>query len=85
MDTATAAQWPDNLNVAVNISAVQFRNPGLMQWLAEANGAGRRVAAGQRAGGRVWLGGPRTGARLWRVGSNLSRSSRRRFLTPSSR
>jgi diguanylate cyclase (GGDEF)-like protein len=28
---ATAAQWPDNLNVAVNISAVQFRNPGLMQ------------------------------------------------------
>jgi predicted signal transduction protein with EAL and GGDEF domain len=28
---ATAAQWPDSLNVAVNISAVQFRNPGLMQ------------------------------------------------------
>jgi len=27
----TAAQWPDNLNIAVNISAVQFRNPGLMQ------------------------------------------------------
>jgi len=28
---ARAAQWPGDLNVAVNISAVQFRNPGLMQ------------------------------------------------------
>jgi EAL domain-containing protein (putative c-di-GMP-specific phosphodiesterase class I) len=28
---ATAAQWPANLRVAVNISAAQFRNPGLMQ------------------------------------------------------
>jgi diguanylate cyclase (GGDEF)-like protein len=28
---ATAAQWPANLHVAVNISAVQFRSPGLMQ------------------------------------------------------
>ncbi|WP_213287017.1 EAL domain-containing protein [Bradyrhizobium sp. sGM-13] len=28
---ATAAQWPDNLQVAVNISAIQFRSPGLMQ------------------------------------------------------
>ena len=27
----TAAQWPENLHIAVNISAVQFRNPGLMQ------------------------------------------------------
>ena len=27
----TAEQWPDNLHIAVNISAVQFRNPGLMQ------------------------------------------------------
>jgi diguanylate cyclase (GGDEF)-like protein len=27
----TAARWPDNLHIAVNISAVQFRNPGLMQ------------------------------------------------------
>jgi diguanylate cyclase (GGDEF)-like protein len=27
----TAARWPDNLHVAVNISAVQFRSPGLMQ------------------------------------------------------
>jgi diguanylate cyclase (GGDEF)-like protein len=27
----TAAQWPEDLHVAVNISAVQFRNPGLMQ------------------------------------------------------
>ncbi|MDB5582560.1 MAG: diguanylate cyclase, partial [Bradyrhizobium sp.] len=28
---ATAAGWPDDLHVAVNISAVQFRHPGLMQ------------------------------------------------------
>jgi diguanylate cyclase (GGDEF)-like protein len=28
---ATAAQWPDDLHVAVNISAIQFRSPGLMQ------------------------------------------------------
>jgi diguanylate cyclase (GGDEF)-like protein len=28
---ATAAKWPGDLQVAVNISAVQFRNPGLMQ------------------------------------------------------
>src|SRR5450631_1416904 len=28
---ATAAQWPGDFHVAVNISAVQFRNPGLMQ------------------------------------------------------
>ena len=28
---ATAARWPDNLHVAVNISAIQFRSPGLMQ------------------------------------------------------
>jgi diguanylate cyclase (GGDEF)-like protein len=28
---ATAAQWPGETSVAVNISAVQFRNPGLMQ------------------------------------------------------
>jgi len=28
---ATAAQWPADLRVAVNISAVQFRSPGLMQ------------------------------------------------------
>jgi len=28
---ATAAKWPGNLHVAVNISAVQFRSPGLMQ------------------------------------------------------
>jgi diguanylate cyclase (GGDEF)-like protein len=27
----TAARWPGELRVAVNISAVQFRNPGLMQ------------------------------------------------------
>jgi diguanylate cyclase (GGDEF)-like protein len=28
---ATAAQWPGDLRVAVNISAAQFRGPGLMQ------------------------------------------------------
>ena len=28
---ATAAQWPADLHVAVNISAAQFRSPGLMQ------------------------------------------------------
>jgi diguanylate cyclase (GGDEF)-like protein len=28
---ATAAKWPGDLHVAVNISAVQFRSPGLMQ------------------------------------------------------
>ncbi len=28
---ATAARWPGDLSVAVNISAVQFRSPGLMQ------------------------------------------------------
>jgi diguanylate cyclase (GGDEF)-like protein len=28
---ATAAKWPGDARVAVNISAVQFRNPGLMQ------------------------------------------------------
>ncbi len=33
---ATAAQWPENLNVAVNISAAQFRNPGLMQHIVGA-------------------------------------------------
>src|SRR5437868_1382945 len=38
---ATAAQWPDNLNVAVNISAVQFRNPGLMQVIVGALAASR--------------------------------------------
>src|SRR4029453_14773735 len=33
---ATAAQWPDNLHVAVNISAIQFRSPGLMQMIVSA-------------------------------------------------
>src|SRR5260221_10660338 len=32
----TAAKWPGHLRVAVNISAVQFRNPGLMQVVVEA-------------------------------------------------
>ena len=27
----TAAQWPEHLHVAINISAAQFRSPGLMQ------------------------------------------------------
>jgi len=33
---ATAARWPDELHVAVNISAIQFRNPGLMQVIVSA-------------------------------------------------
>ena len=32
----TAARWPDHLRVAINISAVQFRNPGLMQVIVSA-------------------------------------------------
>jgi diguanylate cyclase (GGDEF)-like protein/PAS domain S-box-containing protein len=32
----TAAQWPDHLHVAVNISASQFRNTGLMQVIVNA-------------------------------------------------
>ncbi len=38
---ATAARWPGNLNVAVNISAVQFRSPGLMQVIVGALAASR--------------------------------------------
>jgi diguanylate cyclase (GGDEF)-like protein/PAS domain S-box-containing protein len=33
---ATAARWPGNLHVAVNISAIQFRSPGLMQVIVSA-------------------------------------------------
>jgi diguanylate cyclase (GGDEF)-like protein/PAS domain S-box-containing protein len=33
---ATAALWPDDLHVAVNISAIQFRSPGLMQVIVSA-------------------------------------------------
>ncbi|GAC1339324.1 MAG: hypothetical protein NVSMB20_15600 [Bradyrhizobium sp.] len=33
---ATAAQWPKNLHVAVNISATQFRSPSLMQHIVGA-------------------------------------------------
>jgi diguanylate cyclase (GGDEF)-like protein len=36
---ATAAAWPEHLNVAVNISAAQFRSPGLMQVIVGALGA----------------------------------------------
>jgi diguanylate cyclase (GGDEF)-like protein len=36
---ATAAQWPEHLHVAVNISAIQFRSPGLMQVIVGALGA----------------------------------------------
>jgi diguanylate cyclase (GGDEF)-like protein len=32
----TAALWPDDLHVAVNISAIQFRSPGLMQVIVSA-------------------------------------------------
>jgi diguanylate cyclase (GGDEF)-like protein len=35
----TAAQWPQDLHVAVNISAAQFRSPGLMQVIVGALGA----------------------------------------------
>src|SRR6185436_12033304 len=28
---ATAAQWPENLRIAVNLSPAQFRSPGLLQ------------------------------------------------------
>ena len=33
---ATAARWPENLHVAVNISAMQFRSPGLLQVIVAA-------------------------------------------------
>jgi diguanylate cyclase (GGDEF)-like protein len=32
----TAAQWPEQLSVAVNISAIQFRNPGLLRVIVSA-------------------------------------------------
>ncbi|MDI1263219.1 MAG: PAS-domain containing protein, partial [bacterium] len=32
----TAARWPEHLHVAVNISAIQFRSPGLMQVIVSA-------------------------------------------------
>jgi diguanylate cyclase (GGDEF)-like protein len=32
----TAAQWPEHLHVAVNISAAQFRSPGLLQVIVSA-------------------------------------------------
>ena len=35
---ATAAGWPGNSRVAINISAVQFRNPGLLQVIIGALG-----------------------------------------------
>lgn len=35
---ATAAKWPEHIHVAVNISAVQFRSPGLMQVIVGALG-----------------------------------------------
>lgn len=33
---AEAAQWPESVNVAINLSAVQFRDPALLRTLAEA-------------------------------------------------
>jgi diguanylate cyclase (GGDEF)-like protein len=43
----TAARWPDHVRVAVNVSAVQFRNPGLnavvLQALAESGLAPERL------------------------------------------
>ncbi|MGY3404403.1 diguanylate cyclase (GGDEF)-like protein [Bradyrhizobium sp. GM5.1] len=56
----TASRWPDHLHVAVNISAVQFRQPGLTEVIVGALAAsgldprsagdrdhGKRVSAGQ--------------------------------------
>ncbi len=42
----TAAEWPEHLHVAVNISAAQFRSPGLMQVIVGALAAslGIRIA-----------------------------------------
>jgi len=37
----TAAEWPEHLHVAVNISAAQFRSPGLMQVIVGALAASR--------------------------------------------
>jgi len=42
---ATAAEWPDSLRVAVNVSPVQFRNSGLVQLVASA-----LAASGLKAG-----------------------------------
>jgi EAL domain-containing protein (putative c-di-GMP-specific phosphodiesterase class I) len=33
---ATAAKWPGNLNIAVNLSPAQFRSPGLVQVIVSA-------------------------------------------------
>jgi EAL domain-containing protein (putative c-di-GMP-specific phosphodiesterase class I) len=33
---ATAVGWPDDLKVAVNLSAAQFKNPGLVNVIASA-------------------------------------------------
>jgi len=33
---ATAAKWPDNLKIAVNLSPAQFKSPGLIQMIADA-------------------------------------------------
>ena len=33
---ATAARWPDDLKIAVNLSPAQFRNPGLLQVIVRA-------------------------------------------------
>ena len=46
---ATAAQWPDHLHVAVNISAIQFRNPGLMQVIVSALAASGLAPRGWRS------------------------------------
>jgi len=41
---ATAAQWPENLRIAVNLSPAQFRSPGLLQAIV-----GALAAAGMAA------------------------------------
>jgi len=46
---ATAARWPGNISVAVNISAVQFRSPGLMQVIVGALAASGLNSGAARA------------------------------------
>jgi predicted signal transduction protein with EAL and GGDEF domain len=42
-DCATAASWPGNLKIAVNLSPAQFRSPGLLWAIVDALAASRLV------------------------------------------
>ena len=46
---ATAAQWPENLRIAVNLSPAQFRSPGLLQAIVGALAAAGMAAESSRA------------------------------------